>query len=235
MDIHKPKPVHSLREFLSEIAVVVCGILIALSLEQALEVWRTHERIAAGEASVREELSDQLAYATLFIQLKPGLDARIDALEAAAAAGDHAKAAQIAALPAPFLVRPWSVTAWDAAASEQIISGIAPGRRRIYEIFHRQVMSMQDLQYRVKENYAVLLGARYAAGGEAAVAQEIAAAERLRSDSALTVIIGQAMLAEGPKLGLKPTPERLQRAIRDLTKCRDAAARQAVDPRYVCG
>ncbi len=31
MDIHKPKPVHSFREFLSEIAVVVCGILMPMS------------------------------------------------------------------------------------------------------------------------------------------------------------------------------------------------------------
>jgi hypothetical protein len=31
MDIHKPKPMHSLQEFLSEIAVVVCGILMPMS------------------------------------------------------------------------------------------------------------------------------------------------------------------------------------------------------------
>ena len=33
MDIHKPKPVHNLREFLSEIGVIVCGIVIALGSE----------------------------------------------------------------------------------------------------------------------------------------------------------------------------------------------------------
>jgi hypothetical protein len=37
MDIHKPKPVHSWREFLIEIGTIVCGILIALALEQGLE------------------------------------------------------------------------------------------------------------------------------------------------------------------------------------------------------
>ncbi len=30
MHVHKPKPLHGLREFLSEIAVIVFGILIAL-------------------------------------------------------------------------------------------------------------------------------------------------------------------------------------------------------------
>lgn len=44
LDIHKPKPVHSLREFLSEIAVVTTGIVIALLGEQSVEWmhWR-HE------------------------------------------------------------------------------------------------------------------------------------------------------------------------------------------------
>lgn len=40
MDIHKPKPVHSWREFLTEIGTIICGILIALALEQAIEAVR---------------------------------------------------------------------------------------------------------------------------------------------------------------------------------------------------
>lgn len=37
VDIHKPKPVHSIREFLSEIGVIVVGIAIALTGEQLVE------------------------------------------------------------------------------------------------------------------------------------------------------------------------------------------------------
>ena len=37
MDIHKPKAAHSWREFLIEIGTIICGILIALALEQAVE------------------------------------------------------------------------------------------------------------------------------------------------------------------------------------------------------
>jgi hypothetical protein len=37
MDIHKPKAAHSWREFLTEIGTIICGILIALALEQGLE------------------------------------------------------------------------------------------------------------------------------------------------------------------------------------------------------
>jgi hypothetical protein len=37
MEIHKPKAAHNVREFLIEIGTIVCGILIALGLEQAVE------------------------------------------------------------------------------------------------------------------------------------------------------------------------------------------------------
>ncbi len=37
MDIHKPKPVHSWREFATEIGIVVIGIAIALGGEQIIE------------------------------------------------------------------------------------------------------------------------------------------------------------------------------------------------------
>lgn len=64
MHIHKPKAPHGLREFLSEITVIVVGILIALSLESAVEWlhWRTEVR--AGREHLREEIQfDERVYA----------------------------------------------------------------------------------------------------------------------------------------------------------------------------
>jgi hypothetical protein len=48
MEIHRPKAAHSWREFLIEIGTIVIGILIALSLEQAIDA--LHERSLAREA-----------------------------------------------------------------------------------------------------------------------------------------------------------------------------------------
>lgn len=62
MDIHKPKPVHSLREFLSEIAVVVCGIAIALSGEQAIEALHWSEKVSVGRESLKRELADTAGF-----------------------------------------------------------------------------------------------------------------------------------------------------------------------------
>ncbi|MCP3733971.1 hypothetical protein M9979_03660 [Sphingomonas sp. RP10(2022)] len=53
LDIHKPKPVHSWREFINEIGVIVIGVLIALGGEQAVE--SLHWRHVVGET--KESLS----------------------------------------------------------------------------------------------------------------------------------------------------------------------------------
>ncbi len=57
MDIHKPKPVSNLREFLSEIAVVVCGILIAIGLEQGVEAWRRADAVSAARSALQREIA----------------------------------------------------------------------------------------------------------------------------------------------------------------------------------
>ena len=59
MDIHPPEgPIHSLREALSHIGIVTIGIIIALSLEGALE-WRHHRHLVhEAHANIEAELSD---------------------------------------------------------------------------------------------------------------------------------------------------------------------------------
>ena len=233
VDIHKPKPIHNWREFLSEISIVVIGILIALLLEQGVEAWRLREKADAGEASIRAEFSDQLAYATVFLKLKTNLDTQVEKLEAAAVVGDHAEAARLASSVAPFEMRPWSVSAWDAAASEQIVSHIDQARRRNYQILRRQVTTMSEIQYRFKDNYATLLGTRLPVNSDAIVAEQISAAEHLRSDSVLATIIASTMIERGKKLGLLPTPERLKTAIADRTDC-NTPGRLAAGSTRVC-
>ena len=56
MDIHKPKPAHTVREFLTEIGTIVCGILIALGLEQTIEAWHWHEVVSEEREALRDEV-----------------------------------------------------------------------------------------------------------------------------------------------------------------------------------
>jgi hypothetical protein len=57
MEIHKPKPSHNLREFLSEVGVVLLGITIALAGEQALSSLESHHKIRLVTEEMRQEIS----------------------------------------------------------------------------------------------------------------------------------------------------------------------------------
>jgi hypothetical protein len=48
VEIHKPKPAHNLREFFSEVAVVLVGIVIALAGEQMLISLEWHHKMGKG-------------------------------------------------------------------------------------------------------------------------------------------------------------------------------------------
>ena len=65
MDIHKPKAAHSWREFLIEIGTIICGILIALGLEQAVEVVHRNAEVREARELLRDDLktrSQELGY-----------------------------------------------------------------------------------------------------------------------------------------------------------------------------
>jgi len=62
MEIHKPKPMHSLREFLTEIGTIICGILIALGLEQGLEWAHWRHQVEQADKAVSEEVRHNLGY-----------------------------------------------------------------------------------------------------------------------------------------------------------------------------
>jgi hypothetical protein len=119
LDIHKPKPVHSWREFLSEIGVIVIGVLIALSGEQAVEWlhWRSEV------AETREALNAELARAVGSFQYRLTLSGcasrRLDELDGwlrTSHPGDALKATRPISAP-----NSWSIltSAWDVAKSGQ--------------------------------------------------------------------------------------------------------------------
>jgi hypothetical protein len=56
MEIHKPHAAKTWKEFFIELGTVVLGILIALSLEQAVENWREHRQYREAREAMRSEL-----------------------------------------------------------------------------------------------------------------------------------------------------------------------------------
>ena len=63
MDIHKPKPWHSAREFLKEFAIIVLGVLVALGAEQTAEWLHRQAEVREARAALHAEIADDMMWA----------------------------------------------------------------------------------------------------------------------------------------------------------------------------
>ena len=61
MHFHLPKPLHGWREFVGEVGIIVIGVLIALSAEQAVEAWHWHDKVSVVRRSLMGELGNDRA------------------------------------------------------------------------------------------------------------------------------------------------------------------------------
>lgn len=57
MEFHKPKPVHSWRDFLKEVGIIVLSICIALSAEQAVEWAHWSNEVSVARKALQEEIT----------------------------------------------------------------------------------------------------------------------------------------------------------------------------------
>ncbi|MFX7949427.1 hypothetical protein ABTK52_18685, partial [Acinetobacter baumannii] len=80
MDIHKPKAAHSWPEFLIELGTIVCGILIALVLEQAVEAMRWRSETDEAMAAIRYELATDAGQVQGLIDQQRCIDRRLEIL-----------------------------------------------------------------------------------------------------------------------------------------------------------
>jgi hypothetical protein len=81
MDIHKPKPAHSWREFLTEIGTIICGILIALGLEQAVEQVHWSHEVEAERAALLDEAKENVSTAAYRMTEDPCITRRLAEIE----------------------------------------------------------------------------------------------------------------------------------------------------------
>jgi hypothetical protein len=79
MEIHKPKPVHSWRELLTEIGVIVIGVAIALTAEQAVEWLHWQSEVTAARQAIHDEMGVNNASLFAFrLAIAPCLERQAD-------------------------------------------------------------------------------------------------------------------------------------------------------------
>jgi hypothetical protein len=78
MEIHRPKAAHNWREFLTEIGTIVIGILIALSLEQAIEALHEHGLAREATEAIHAEMQTNVDRIAYHQALQPCIDKRLN-------------------------------------------------------------------------------------------------------------------------------------------------------------
>ena len=203
MHIHKPKPLHGVREFLSEISVIVVGVLIALALEQGVEAISWSHKVAQAEVRLAADLKDDVSFATQYEVLKPCVNAYLDRMQADLLKHDSTDMERLYEFGTPILGYPWKVVAWDNAVASQIGDHIDNGRYEVYAEAFRGANLLREFNLRHRDDYALAMTGRFALPPDTkATTEQLAAVERLRS----YIGIGRNIAANDL---VKPVPARL--------------------------
>src|SRR5438270_3946442 len=128
MHFHLPKPLHGWRAFAGEVGIIVVGVLIALSAEQAVESWHWRSQAAEARRALRAEVGkDNLPQAYNRLAIAPCLTAKLDQLDAALAA--HVDRAQFISVAQTYRPpnRGWDDEVWKAVIATGVLSHGGPG------------------------------------------------------------------------------------------------------------
>jgi len=119
VEIHKPKPVHNWREFLTELGTIVLGICIALAGEQVIEELRWHNQVQEARQVIATEMAQNLAGAVLRLRTEGCIERRLDMLtdilDAASRSGTLPPVGDIGQPPP----RQWRSGSWESVVAAE--------------------------------------------------------------------------------------------------------------------
>jgi hypothetical protein len=158
MEIHKPKPWHGGREFLKEVGIIVIGVVIALSGEQAVEALHWTGQADAGEVVLKDAFAREVGNAALREAQDACITARLAALSSIVARGsDSGRLAPVAAIGHPPYT-PWTIGAWDALVASQTVSHMPRAKVIAYTAIAQLAAFLSGLSDREEDQWTTLDG-----------------------------------------------------------------------------
>lgn len=158
MEIHKPKPVHSWRELLTEIGVVVIGVCIALGAEQAVEWVHWREQVKEAREVVASEMARNISYGIQRIRMAHCQAQRLqdlgNILNAAAVRGSLPPVASAGTAGQS----PWSTGAWESVVASQAASHFSRGQLAALSLVYRRVERIETWNRQEMEAWSVIQG-----------------------------------------------------------------------------
>ena len=146
MDIHKPKPIHNLREFLKEVGIIVLGVSIALAAEQAVEWWHWRSQVRQAQAMVMAELTQNMVQGILRVNSFDCFEQRLDGL-----AEILDKASETGRLPAIGFMdtvggNVWPTAAWNTVIASQAAAHFPPDQIARFARIYGLVEAAEDVK-----------------------------------------------------------------------------------------
>jgi hypothetical protein len=156
MDIHKPKAAHSIREFLLEIGTIICGILIALGLEQVVQT--IHQATEARETreNVRAEIINDISRITARASNQTCIDKRVEEINSLL---DQARD-KGSIIPPLSLGRPpryvMESSRWDAASHSGKTSLLSGDEQAKYSLIYVSIAYFYEMENLEQATWAKL-------------------------------------------------------------------------------
>ena len=170
MEFHKPKPIHSWRELLTEIGVIVIGVAIALAAEQAVEWLHWQGEVKVARTALHAEMTNALDNVyTRREAMKSCMDSKLDRVGAAIADLAAGRPPGLNGMVFNTLGGLLSVSEWESERSSQVLTHFPREELALMSRFYGQMPDTHDWEIRESmawANLAVLQDASQKLGPE---------------------------------------------------------------------
>jgi hypothetical protein len=219
MDIHRPKAAHSLREFAVEIGTIICGILIALGLEQLAEWSHARHEVREAREAVNAELASDGGRLALTASQDVCADARLKLLEDWTDGKARIDSTNLASIDNRPLIPTLRTSAWDIAKTGAVASHMSVPDRLAYAIIY-DMMANQMTEIQGERAAWIQLG-RFAGKGALTAGEARDLREYIgliRANASVRRLNTPKVEAAIVELGVKPTADTFApgRGPRDL-------------------
>jgi hypothetical protein len=153
VEIHRPKEVHSWREFTKEVGIIVIGVLIALFAEEALSDFHWRQEVRIVQDSLDDELSDTLFATMERVKIADCQRRTLDRLDDLA---DESRGRLLIHNAPVTRNRVWGTAAWDAAVASGTLAHMDHDTRNDYATLFSFVRLFRDLNLRQEELWATI-------------------------------------------------------------------------------
>jgi hypothetical protein len=210
LEIRKPKPVHTWRDFIKEVGIIVIGVVIALGGEQIVEAIHWKHKAEAAEQDLRKELADSLSYAVEQEQMHQCVSGYLDALQSAVLSGDSDTIKKLYAAGIPLDAHPWRSSSWTAALTGQVADHLSHEKVAAYSIAFRLVTAAGEWQNQLADHYAEAMIGRFGLPRDPqVVSAQLVAVEKIRTVEAQRLDISDTLVrTSSQSLDLAPATTR---------------------------